>query len=135
MQENLKLVRRNKIFACVSLAIFVLALFCSFLCAIILPVTNVASAGYISSDSTNTQYTFFGFNQDFSTNNMGLYYNLSYDCTDSTYDSFINMITYRGDNTSFSLSNLYSFSLIVSSFSNSLFLICFTIFSYSLSFI
>lgn len=98
MQENLKLERRNKVFACVSLAIFVLALFCSFLCAIILPVTNVASAGYIPSDSTNTQYTFYGFNQDFSTDNMGLYYNLSYDCTDTTYDVFNNMIAWRGDN-------------------------------------
>lgn len=105
MQENLKLERRNKVFACVSLAIFVLALFCSFLCAIILPVTNVASAGYIPSDSTNTQYTFYGFNQDFSTDNMGLYYNLSYDCTGSTYDVFNNMIAWRGDNIQWTNSN------------------------------
>lgn len=105
MQENLKLERRNKVFACVSLAIFVLALFCSFLCAIILPVTNVASAGYIPSDSTNTQYTFYGFNQDFSTDNMGLYYNLSYDCTETTYDLFNNMIAYRADNTEWVGSN------------------------------
>lgn len=98
MQEDLKFERRNKVFACVSLVIFVLALFCSFLCAIILPVTNVASAGYIPSDSTNTQYTFYGFNQDFSTDNMGLYYNLSYDCTETTYDLFNNMIAYRADN-------------------------------------
>ncbi len=99
MQENLKLERRKKVFACLLLAIFMLALLCSFLCAIILPVTNVASAGYIPSDSTNTQYTFYGFNQDFSTDNMGLYYNLSYDCSDTTYDLFNNMITWRGDNT------------------------------------
>lgn len=99
MQENLKSERIKKVFACVLLAIFVLALFCSFLCAIILPVTNVASAGYVPSDSTNTQYTFYGFNQDFSTDNMGLYYNLSYDCTGSTYDVFNNMITYRANNT------------------------------------
>lgn len=105
MQENLELERRNKVFACVSLAIFLLALFCSFLCAIILPVTNVASAGYVPSDSTNTQYTFYGFNQDFSSDNMGLYYNLSYDCTDTTYDLFNNMISWRGDNIDWVASN------------------------------
>lgn len=99
MQENLKFERRKKFFACVLLAIFMLALFCSFLCAIILPVTNVASAGYVPSDSSNTQYTFYGFDQDFSTDNMGLYYNLSYDCTGDTYDLFNNMIAWRGDNT------------------------------------
>lgn len=99
MQENLKFERRKKFFACVSLAIFMLALFCSFLCAIILPVTNIASAGYVPSDSTNTQYTFYGFNQDFSTDNMGLYYNLSYDCTDTSYDLFNNMIAWRANNT------------------------------------
>ncbi len=105
MQENLKLDRIKKVFACFSLAIFVIALLCSFLCAIILPVTNVASAGYIPSDSSNTQYTFYGFNQDFSTDNMGLYYNLSYDCTDTTYDLFNNMISWRGDNIEWVASN------------------------------
>lgn len=105
MQENLKFERRKKIFACLLLAIFMLVLLCSFLCAIILPVTNVASASYIPSDSSNTQYTFYGFNQDFSTDNMGLYYNLSYDCTGSTYDVLNNMITYRGDNTEWTGSN------------------------------
>lgn len=113
MQENLKSERLKKVFACVSLAIFVLALFCSFLCAIILPVTNVASAGYIPSDSTNTQYTFYGFNQDFSTDNMGLYYNLSYDCTDTTYDLFNNMIAWRADNTEWVGSNGVKFRVSV----------------------
>ena len=103
MQENKKKIKLQKLGTILLLCLFIVAFVGSIFCAMILPFANlapeVASAGYIPSDSTNTQYTFYGFNQDFSTDNMGLYYNLSYDCTGTTYDSFNNMITWRGDNT------------------------------------
>lgn len=103
MQENKKKIKLQKVVTIALLCLFVVAFVGSIFCAMILPFANlvpqVASAGYIPSDSSNTQYTFYGFNQDFSTDNMGLYYNLSYDCTGTTYDSFNNMITWRGDNT------------------------------------
>lgn len=102
MQENKKKIKLQKVGTIALLCLFVVAFVGSIFCAMILPFANLApevvSAGYIPSDSTNTQYTFYGFNQDFSTDNMGLYYNLSYDCTDTTYDLFNNMITWRGDN-------------------------------------
>lgn len=104
MQENNKLNRKDVLrYWLLYILIFVL-LACFVTSAIVLPVVctnrrNVASAGYIPSDSTNTQYTFYGFNQDFCTDNMGLYYNLGYDCTDTTYDLFNNMIAWRGDST------------------------------------
>lgn len=102
MQENKKKIMLQKVGTIALLCLFVVAFVGSIFCAMILPFANlapeVASAGYIPSDSTNTQYTFYGFNQDFSTDNMGLYYNLSFDCTDTTYDTFNNMITWRGDN-------------------------------------
>lgn len=102
MQENKKKIKLQKVGTIALLCLLVFAFVGSIFCALILPFVNlapeVASAGYIPSDSSNTQYTFYGFNEDFSTDNMGLYYNLSYDCTDSTYDLFNNMITWRGDN-------------------------------------
>lgn len=102
MQENKKTIKLQKLGTIALLCLFVVAFVGSLFCAMILPFANlapeVASAGYVPSDSTNTQYTFYGFNQDFSTDNMGLYYNLSYDCTGSTYDLFNNMIAWRGDN-------------------------------------
>lgn len=101
MQENKRKIKLQKLGTIALLCLFVVAFVGSIFCAMILPFVNlapeVASAGYIPSDSSNTQYTFYGFNQDFSTDNMGLYYNLSYDCTDSTYDVFNNMIAWRGD--------------------------------------
>lgn len=109
MPENKKKFKLQKVGTIVLLCLLVVAFVGSIFCAMILPFANlapeVASAGYIPSDSTNTQYTFYGFNQDFSTDNMGLYYNLSYDCTDTTYDLLNNMITYRGDNTEWTGSN------------------------------
>lgn len=109
MQENKKKNMFQKLGTIALLCLFVVAFVGSIFCAMILPFANlapeVASAGYVPSDSTNTQYTFYGFNQDFSTDNMGLYYNLSYDCTDSTYDLLNNMIIYRGDNTEWTGSN------------------------------
>lgn len=101
MQENKKSINLQKVGTIVLLCLLVIAFVGSVFCAMILPFANVngvASAEYIPSDSTNTQYTFYGFNQDFSTDNMGLYYNLSYDCTDSAYDLLDNMISWRGDN-------------------------------------
>ena len=109
MQENKKTIKLQNVGTIALLCLLVVAFVGSIFCAMILPFANlapeVASAGYIPSDSTNTQYTFYGFNQDFSTDNMGLYYNLSYDCTDSTYDVFNNMITWRGDNTEWTTAN------------------------------
>lgn len=109
MQENKKTIKLQKLGTIALLCLFVVAFVGSLLCAMILPFANlapeVASAGYVPSDSINTQYTFYGFNQDFSTDNMGLYYNLSYDCTGFTYDLFNNMIAWRGDNIVWTVSN------------------------------
>lgn len=109
MQENRKTIKLQKLGTIALLCLLLIAFVGSLFCAMILPFVNlapeVASAGYIPSDSSNTQYTFYGFNQDFSNDNMGLYYNLSYDCTDTTYDLLNNMITYRGDNTEWTGSN------------------------------
>lgn len=109
MQENKKSIKLQKVGTIALLCLFVVAFVGSIFCAMILPFANlapeVASAGYVPSDSTNTQYTFYGFNQDFSTDNMGLYYNLSYDCTGSTYDLFNNMLAWRGDNIEWTSSN------------------------------
>lgn len=103
MQENKKSIKLQKVGTIALFCLFVVAFVGSIFCAMILPFANlapeVASAGYVPSDSTNTQYTFYGFNQDFSTDNMGLYYNLSYDCSETTYDLFNNMIAWRASNT------------------------------------
>ena len=96
MQENKKKIKLQKLGTFALSCLFVIAFVGSIFCAMILPFANlspeVASAAYIPSDLTNTQYTFYGFNQDFSTDNMGLYYNLNYDCTGSTYDLLNNFI-------------------------------------------
>lgn len=120
MPENKKKIKLQKVGTIALLCLLVVAFVGSIFCAMILPFANlapeVASAAYIPSDSTNTQYTFYGFNQDFSTDNMGLYYNLSYDCTDSTYDSFNNMISWRGDNIEWVASNGLKFRVSVFGF-------------------
>lgn len=117
MQENKKTIKLQKLGTIALLCLFVVAFVGSLFCAMILPFANlapeVASAGYVPSDSTNTQYTFYGFNKDFSTENMGLYYNLSYDCTDTTYDLFNNMIAWRANNTEWTGSNGIKFRVSV----------------------
>ena len=105
MQENLKQVKRAKTFNIIAICLLLVLFTVSVFLAVIAPVftSKVASADWIPSGESNTQYVFSSLFDDY-VGDLGLWFNLGVDCTSggSFYDIFNNAVAWKGNATVYS---------------------------------
>lgn len=102
MQENLKQLKRAKTLNIIAICFLLVLFTASVFLAVIAPVftSKVASADWVPSGDSNTQYVFSSFLEDY-VGDLGLWYNLSVDCTSGSpyYDNFNNAVAWKGNAT------------------------------------